>query len=129
MLARAEAEERGADEALLLNTDGRFAEAASSNLFWIERGVVCTPPLAEGLLAGVTRAFVVGLARGLGLPTSEPSCAPGQLQEAEGVFLTTSSLEIVPATRLDGNPLRRSPIAKQLHEAYRRAVVDRADGA
>lgn len=129
VLARAEAEERGADEALLLNTDGRFAEAASSNLFWIERGVVCTTPLADGLLAGVTRAFVVELARGLGLPTSERGCGPGQLQEAEGVFLTTSSLEIVPATRLDGNPLRRSPIVKQLHEAYRRAVVDRTDGA
>ena len=57
VLARAEAEERGADEALLLNTDGRFAEAASSNLFWIEHGTICTTPLAEGLLAGVTRAF------------------------------------------------------------------------
>ena len=128
VLARAEAEERGADEALLLNTEGRFAEAASSNLFWIERGVVCTPPLAEGLLAGVTRAFVVGLARGLGLPTSERSCGPGQLQEAEGVFLTTSSLEIVPATRLDGDALRGSPITRQLHEAYRGAVIADAAG-
>lgn len=129
VLARAEAEERGADEALLLNTDGRFAEAASSNLFWIEDGVVCTTPLAEGLLAGVTRAFVVGLARRLGLPTAERSCGRGQLQQAGGVFLTTSSLEIVPATCLDGDPLRSSPITKQLHEAYRQAVVDEADAA
>ena len=126
VLARAEAEERGADEALLLNTDGRFAEAASSNLFWIEDGVVCTTPLAEGLLAGVTRAFVVDLARRLGLPTAERSCGLGQLQQAEGVFLTTSSLEIVPATRLDGEPLRSSPITKQLHEAYRKVVKDGA---
>lgn len=123
VLARAEAEERGADEALLLNTDGRFAEAASSNLFWIENGVVCTTPLAEGLLAGVTRAFVLELAGQLGLPTAERSCRLWQLQQAEGVFLTTSSLEIVPAIALDGVPLRESPLTKHLHLAYRRATT------
>ena len=119
VLARAEAEERGADEALLLNTDGRFAEAASSNLFWIEHGTVCTTPLVEGLLAGVTRAFVLELAQQLGLPTAERSCRPGQLRQAEGVFLTTSSLEIVPAVSLDGDLLRESPLTAQLHAAYR----------
>ncbi|HTH48862.1 MAG TPA: aminotransferase class IV, partial [Candidatus Limnocylindria bacterium] len=123
VMARAEAEERGADEALLLNTDGRFAEAASSNLFWIENGVVCTTPLAEGLLAGVTRAFVLELAGQLGLPTAERSCRLWQLQQAEGVFLTTSSLEIVPAIALDGIPLRESPITKDLHFAYRRETI------
>ena len=120
VMARAEAEERGADEALLLNTDGRFAEAASSNLFWIENGVVCTTPLAEGLLAGVTRALVLELAGQLGLPTAERSCRLWQLQQAEGVFLTTSSLEIVPAIALDGVPLRESPLTKHMHLAYRR---------
>ncbi len=123
VLARAEAEERGADEALLLNTDGRFAEAASSNLFWIEHGVVCTTPLAEGLLAGVTRAFVLELAGQLGLPTAERSCRLWQLQQAAGVFLTTSSLEIVPAIALDGVPLQESPLTKHLHLAYRRATT------
>ena len=126
VMARAEAEERGADEALLLNTDGRFAEAASSNLFWIEHGVLCTTPLAEGLLAGVTRAFVLELAGQLGLPTAERSCRLWQLQQAEGVFLTTSSLEIVPAIALDGSPLRESPLTKDLHLAYRREISKQA---
>lgn len=123
VLARAEAEERGADEALLRNTDGRFAEAAGSNLFWIENGVVCTTPLVEGLLAGVTRAFVLELAVQLGLPTAERSCRLGQLQQAEGVFLTNSSLEIVPAVTLDGVPLRESPLVARLQQAYRREVA------
>ncbi len=123
VLSRAEAEERGADEALLLNTDGRFAEAASSNLFWIENGVLCTTPLAEGLLAGVTRAFVLELAGQLGLPTAERSCRLWQLQRAEGVFLTTSTLEIVPAIALDGSPLRESRLTRELHLAYRRQVA------
>jgi branched-chain amino acid aminotransferase len=126
VLARAEAEERGADEALLLNTDGRFAEAASSNLFWIENGVICTTPLAEGLLAGVTRAFALELAGQLGLPTAERSCRLWQLQQAEGVFLTNSSLEIVPAIALDGIPLRESPLTKELHFAYQRETIKQA---
>ena len=123
VLAQAEAAERGADEALLLNTDGRFAEAASSNLFWIENGVVCTTPLAEGLLAGVTRAFVLELAQQLGLVTAERSCRLEQLLQAEGVFLTSSSLEIGPAISLDGIPLRESVITQRLHQEYRAFVA------
>ena len=119
ILARAEAEQRGADEALLLNTDGRFAEAASSNLFWLENEVLCTTPLAEGLLAGVTRDFVLELARGLGWSVVERSCRIWQLQQASGVFLTSSSFEIVPATHLDGTPLKQSPRITELHRAYR----------
>ncbi len=66
ILARLEAEDQGADEALLLNTDGAVTEAASSNLFWLEGETVCTPPLGAGLLAGVTRAAVIELCRSLG---------------------------------------------------------------
>lgn len=122
VMARAEAEERDADEALLLNTDGRFVEATSSNLFWIEDGAVCTPPLADGLLAGVTRAFMLELAQQLGLPTSERACEPEQLRQAQGVFLTNSVLEIGPAISLDDVPLRESPITQRLHQTYRAVV-------
>jgi branched-chain amino acid aminotransferase len=133
ILAKAEAEENGADEALLLNTEGRLAEAASSNCFWVEQGRVCTTPLSEGLLAGVTRAFVLELAHKLGVGTAERSCPARHLLEAEGVFLTLSSLEIVPALSLDGQALRQSPLIRRLHEAYRAAVAaetagDDADG-
>ena len=119
ILARAEAEQWGADEALLLNSDGRFAEAAGSNLFWLENEVLCTTPLTEGLLAGVTRDFVLELARGLGWSVVERSCRIWQLQQASGVFLTSSSFEIVPATDLDGAPLKQSPRITTLHRAYR----------
>jgi branched-subunit amino acid aminotransferase/4-amino-4-deoxychorismate lyase len=54
ILARAEADAAGADEALLCNTEGFVVEGASSNLFWVEGDTVCTPPLASGILAGVT---------------------------------------------------------------------------
>ena len=67
ILARAEADAAGADEALLLNTNGEVIEASSSNLFWIQNEAICTPSLPSGILAGVTRLVVLGLCRGLRL--------------------------------------------------------------
>lgn len=122
VLARAEAEARGANEALLLNTAGHVTEATGSNVFWIENGTVCTPPLSAGLLAGVTRGHVLHLARQLGLPTEERDCQPGELLAAQGVFLTNSHHEIQPAVCLDGVPLRESPITQRLHRTYQDAV-------
>lgn len=120
ILAKAEAEERGADEALLQNSDGLVAEASSSNLFWFAGDTLCTAPLHAGLLAGVTRAFVLSLAGRLGWKTEELATPASSLRSADGVFLTTSSLELVPAVSLDGAPLRESPRTQQLHEAYQR---------
>src|SRR5207237_8017976 len=67
ILARAEADTAGADEALLLNTDGHVVEAASSNLFWVRDQTVCTPPLTSGIVAGVTRTVVLEICSSLGI--------------------------------------------------------------
>ena len=123
ILARAEAEARGSDEALLLNTDGEVAEAASSNLFWIERGTVCTTPLAAGILAGVTRGLVLDLCNQLGIPRTEKPIKPARLAKMDGVFLTLSTLEIIPAFELDGHKLRQSPLVTKLRHAYRAATA------
>lgn len=125
ILARAEVEARGFDEALLTNPAGEVVEAASSNVFWIERGVVCTPPLSLGALPGVTRAMVLELAHELGVPTEERRAVVEQLRASDGVFLTLSSLEIVPAVQLDGYRLAESPVVRQIHEAYRAWSVRR----
>ena len=122
VLAKAEAEDAGADEAILLNTEGNLAEAASGNLFWIEDGTLCTPPLDAGALAGVTREFTLDLARSLGLRTDERTGPPERLIHAEGTFLTLSTLGIVPATRLDGTRLSASPLTDRLRRAYLNAV-------
>jgi aminodeoxychorismate lyase len=118
ILARAEADAVGADEALLLNTDGFVVEGASSNLFWVQSGVVCTPPMTSGVLAGVTRAVVLELCRDLALPAQETTVTPEDLRQAEGVFLTLSSLGVVTAAELDGVPLMQSPFVEKLHRAY-----------
>lgn len=122
ILARAEADREGADEALLRNTDGFVVEGSSSNLFWIEGETVCTPPLASGILAGVTRSVVLELCGQLGLGVEERSITPSQLAGVDGVFLSLSSMGIVAADSLDGAQLKRSDLLQQLVAVYWKLV-------
>ena len=123
VLARAEAEARGADEALFLNGEGEATEGASANLFWIEGGTVWTTPLISPALPGITRSVVLELCRGLAALSAEGRCPLKRLWEAEGVFLTLTSLGIVEGTRLDGQQLSRSALTEKLHRAYQQLVA------
>jgi aminodeoxychorismate lyase len=118
ILARAEADAAGADEALLLNTDGRVVEGTTSNLFWIAAGKVCTPPLVDGILPGVTRRVVLEICRSLKLPTRELSPRPKELLSAQGVFLSMSSWGIVEVVSLDGKRLRRAAVIQEIQKGY-----------
>ena len=118
ILARAEADAAGADEALLLNTDGFVVEAASSNLFWIGGDTVCTPPLACGILAGVTRAVVLEICDSLGVKAHEASVTADELKRRDGVFLSLSSLGVVEAESLDALALKQSPLTGRIRLAY-----------
>jgi aminodeoxychorismate lyase len=118
ILARADAEDAGADEALMLNTDGEAIGAAAGNLFWIEAGVVCTPSLDDGPLAGVTRRNVLHLCASLGIPTAERKATPEELRRKAGVFLTQSVRGIIEVVELDGRRLRRSPLVTRLFREY-----------
>ena len=118
VLARAEAEEKGADEALLLNTNGEVAETASGNIFWIYQDNICTVPTGRGVLPGITRAVVLEICQSLGLATQKRIIKPEQLRNAEGIFLTQSALGIVPVAAFDGLPVAPSPLVDQIGTAY-----------
>ena len=118
VLARAEAEARRANEALILNSDGIVAEATSSNLFWIENDVVHTTPIAAGLLPGVTRDFVIQLCGALKVPVRETKITPEELNQAAGVFLTLSTLGIVEVLTFENHTLSRSSLVQRLKQAY-----------
>jgi len=118
IMARAEADAAGADEAVLCNTDGFVVEGASSNLFWVEGDTICTPPLASGILAGVTRAVTLELCAQLGLPCAEKQITPDGVRRVDGVFVTLSSFGVVAAASLDGAELRQSPLVGKLSAAY-----------
>jgi aminodeoxychorismate lyase len=124
VLARAEADVAGADEALLLNTDGFVIEGASSNLFWVKRGILYTPPLAAGILPGVTRSVVHDIASKLKIPIREKNIRAKELAQTSGIFLSLSSFGIVEARSLNGKPLRKSPLASQIACAYNESLTD-----
>jgi branched-subunit amino acid aminotransferase/4-amino-4-deoxychorismate lyase len=118
VLARAEAEDQGADEALLLNERGEITEGAATNFFCIQEGVVCTPPLAAGLLPGVTRAAVLEVCAELGIKTAERPLSSDKAADWEGAFVTVSTMGIVEVVLLDGDKLRRTPVVGQIREQY-----------
>lgn len=122
VLARAEAEAAGADEALLVNTDGFVVEAASSNLFWVQAGKVYTPPLADGILRGITREVVRELCDSLGQPLLEGDLRPIELRQVDAAFLTLSTTGIVELAEIDGAPLGTSPVVAKLFAAYNALV-------
>jgi branched-chain amino acid aminotransferase len=118
VMARLEAVEKGADEALLVNTNGEMAETASGNLFWVDEGKICTVPTDCGALPGITRAVVQEICRTLGLPTSQRVIKPKVLRNSEGIFITQSALGIVLVTTLDEEPVASSPLLDPLLRAY-----------
>ncbi|MEX2487706.1 MAG: aminotransferase class IV [Nitriliruptoraceae bacterium] len=119
--ARRQAREQGADEAILVTGDGTVLEGASTNVFAVVDGVLVTPPVRDGLLAGVTRSVVLELADALDLPTDVRSLAVDELQSADEAFVTASVRGLVPLVEVDraviasGTPGRRTA---QLQAAY-----------
>ncbi len=122
IVARTEADDQGADEALLLNTDGDIAEATSSNFFWIENKTVCTPPVESGALPGVTRALILGLCRELAIPAMEKNVPPLLLSGAEGVFLTASGSGVREVSRINEIEFPRSAVTQTLGDVYLKYV-------
>ena len=123
VLARAEAEEQGADEALLLNANGEVAETAGGNIFWVYQDKICTVPIGRGVLPGITRAVVLELCQSLGLATNQHVIKPDQLRNAEGIFVTQSALGIVPVVAFDGVPVAPSPLVDQIAHAYHEVLT------
>lgn len=118
ILARAEAEEKDADEALLLNTNGEVSETAGANLFWVYHDTIYATPSGRGALPGITRAVVLELCQTLGLPTGKRVIKPESLLRSEAVFVTQSILGIVPVVNIDDQPIGDSPLVDQLQQAY-----------
>jgi branched-chain amino acid aminotransferase len=118
VLARAEADAAHAQEAILLNTDGRLAEGTTSNLFWIKGGAVFTPALPDGALPGVTRAAMFELCVKMNLKCKEKKARLPELRQADGAFLTMTSMGIVEIESVDGRKIRRSPLVGKLWAGY-----------
>ena len=105
-LAWQESRRLGAYEPILLNASGRLAEGATSNLFLVRKNRLTTPRLEEGLLEGITRGAVLGLARRDGIEAAEEALGPDDLRQADEAFLTGTLKGVLPIRRCDGWPIR-----------------------
>jgi branched-chain amino acid aminotransferase len=120
MLALQEAQSGGADDALLLDTNGFVTETTGANLFVVRQQTLFTPPLCS-VLEGITRDTVTTLARRMGLQVTESQLTRDELYIADEVLLTGTASEILPVLRIDGRVVGSGapgPITERLRALY-----------
>jgi branched-chain amino acid aminotransferase len=125
VLALHEAQQKGADDALLANDDGDVAEATTSNVHLVVDGRFVTPPLDAGILEGTTRRRLLALCREAGIPAQEERVTPEDLKAADELLLSSSVRGVVPVTRLDGRPVgdgTPGPVTRRLHALFEAAA-------
>ncbi|MEX2296480.1 MAG: aminotransferase class IV [Dongiaceae bacterium] len=127
ILAARAAKEQGADDALLLNTVGAVACTTIANLFLLRGTRLVTPPVGDGVLAGVMRGLVLELAAETGLMPAEESLTRDALDSADLLFLTNSVRLLMPVGALDGRT--RTGALPPAFEALRAAVAGRIAAA
>jgi branched-chain amino acid aminotransferase len=128
LLAYLEADEEGYTDSILCNAEGHITEGTTFNVFYVRRGILATPPLDIGILEGITRRQVIGLAEQLRIPFREVRFPKERLYEADEVFLTSSIKEVFPVTRIDQNKIGNGTpgtMTTKLHEAYRKTIPGR----
>jgi branched-chain amino acid aminotransferase len=121
LLALGAAQRAGADDALLLGAYGELLEGATSSLFLVRDGQLFTPPLALGILPGITRDRIFSVARRLGLPLREQLLFVHDAYRADELFLTSSVRQVVGLVALDGRDVgagRPGPITQRVAAAY-----------
>jgi len=125
VLAKIQSKRKRADEGLMLTVDGYLAEGSISNLFIVRGERLYTPMVDLGILEGITRRFVIALAKRSDIPVKETRLRPSDLYKADECFLTSTSMEIMPVSKADGITIsygKPGPITRLLHEAYQEQV-------
>jgi branched-chain amino acid aminotransferase len=128
VLARREANLKKAYEAILLTPDNKLSDGITSNICLVRDGKLLTPAHEAGIVAGITRGVVLDLAREMGLEVVEGLLDVDEVVRAEEMFLTSTTREVVPIARVDGQAVgngKPGPITLELLDAYRMAVRER----
>lgn len=131
-LCMQEALRKGGVEGVFRNYRGELSECSQSNLFMIRGGVVRTPPLEAGLLAGITRGFVFELGATLGIPVEEAVLRDDDLFGADEAFFTSTTKELMPIVQVDDRSIgtgRPGDITHRLLAEFRRRANDMTTAA
>ncbi|MSQ95764.1 MAG: branched-chain-amino-acid transaminase [Gemmataceae bacterium] len=125
ILAKIEGIQAGCLESLMLNHKGEIAECSGDNIFLVKHGVLRTPPIDAGILEGITRNTVIGLAKKAEITVEEIALTRHDVFVADECFLTGTAAEIIPVTKCDARTIgagKPGPITRQLREAYHQLV-------
>ena len=119
-LMKQQAQEAGAQEALLLR-DGQLTEGAASNAYIVINGEIITAPSGPQILSGITRDLVLALADEAGVKIQQRFASVDELRAADEIWISSSTKELVPVTMLDGKPVgngQPGPIWQDLHQRF-----------
>ena len=131
VLANRDAVKNGFDEAILLDGQGLVCEGSGENIFLVKDGVIRTPPTSAAILAGITRATVMQLARELNVEIREQSFTVDEMWTADELFMTGTAAEVTPVREVDGRRIgsgEPGPVTRRLQDRFF-AVVNGKDSA
>jgi len=126
ILAKIEAKQAGALEAIMLNDQGFVAECTGDNIFIVHKGEILTPAASQGALKGITRDTIFDIAKEIGVPIREVDLTRYDVWNADECFLTGTGAEVIPVVKLDGREIGTSkpgPITQRVLESFRRRVL------
>jgi len=126
ILAKIEAINAGAAEALMLSSEGYVAECSGDNIFLVKNGVVITPPAYLGALEGITQRVVLELAREMGLEARQETFTRHDIYNADECFLTGTAAEVIAVTSVDGRQIaggKAGEVTKRLVVALREKAI------
>ena len=126
VLANRDAVKNGFDEAILLDNQGLVCEGSGENIFLVKDGAIRTPPTSAAILAGITRATVIQLARELGYQVSEQSFTVDEMWTADELFMTGTAAEVTPVREVDGRRIgsgEPGPVTRRLQDRFFAVVL------
>jgi branched-chain amino acid aminotransferase len=120
------AQQRGFDEALLLNERSEVTECTAANIFCLRDARVLTPPLSSGCLEGVTRSILLEIASGAGIPIGEQTLRLEDLYASSEVFITSTNRSLLSVGEIEGHTfsLAPGPVTQQLERVFSRYMEE-----
>jgi branched-chain amino acid aminotransferase len=131
ILGKIEANNSGVDEALCLDKTGFVCEGVGENIFIVKDGKLLTPPLSSGALDGITRTFVIKLAKKMGIDVIEKNITPNELFTADEAFFTGTAAEVAPIHDVNGRVIgagKQGPVTKRIMQEFLKALKDPNEG-
>jgi branched-subunit amino acid aminotransferase/4-amino-4-deoxychorismate lyase len=109
-------------DALFTNERGEITEGSITNVFFLSKGHILTPPVEAGLLPGITRQQIIRVARARGFSVMESTVAPGHLKGFDGAFVTNSVIEVLPVCAVGDTHFAIPEMIHSIQEGYQERV-------